>query len=199
MIVPYHVQRNNENIPYTACYNTTMAMITNFILKKEKLKKIDIGCALYQQIEDKIYELIYSQETKKWIKENASKYGTWFLKYKAHTLAAVECYIFNKLMNKYGYSAKFKTNQTFDDYKRLIDKGLPQALHGYFKPETRVKGHVVCGIGYRKDKFVIHDPFGDARSAYKIFRGANVIYPNNHWFHKRRDSMWITTIEQIKP
>ncbi|MFW9871937.1 MAG: C39 family peptidase [Candidatus Thorarchaeota archaeon] len=200
LIATYHTQRNNKRKPYITCYNTSMATGIDYILKLQGKDKTTIGCPINMQLDDYLYDIIYSKETKKWIKDNAGRFGAWFLSSKPHTLAAVECYVFNKLMNSFGYKAEFLQNQTFNDFVNLINnENVPQILHGYFKPETRVGGHVIVGIGYEvtSGSFICHDPYGDAKTKYVNKKGANVVYKNNHWFHHNDTSIWITAIKRI--
>lgn len=215
--VIYHTQRNNKNDPYVTCYSTSISTVIDCILKTIGLDKGALGCPLEMQLDDFIYNEIYSKETKKWIRKNVSKFGAWMLNVRPQTIAYVEEYIFNKFMNRYGYECKFKMNQTFFDYCKLIDEtGLPQILHGYFKPETKVGGHVIVGVGYdietieasagflnpritaTLESFIVHDPYGDANTKYKKTDGKFLQYENNHWFHKNKTAMWITTINKIE-
>jgi hypothetical protein len=197
----YHTQRNNIFKPFITCYSTSMATVIDFILTKEEKTKCTIGCPKNTQLDDFVYKQIYSKDTKKWIRKNAGRFGSWFLRVKPHTVAAIEVYVFNKLMKRLGYRAEFRQGQTFNDYKYLIDKyEIPQVLHGYFKPETRVKGHIIVGVGYdiTEGVFICHDPYGNAKLEYKSVKGAYVHYPVNHWFMtKKTKPMWITAIIKI--
>lgn len=164
--VPYYPQIDNSIFASTSCYPTCMAMAMSFCLKLEGKSKIDVGCPKYSQLEDYITTLTESKEIKYWIKRNWKKYGSWFLKYKPRTLAAVEEHIFNMLMKEHKYKTVFNSNITYQDYCNHIDTGFPVVIHGKFSSISPVDGHIVLGVGYDKSQgagvLIVHDPWGNA-------------------------------------
>lgn len=161
--VLYLTQVDNKLFPGTTCYPTSLSMAIQYCLDISGNTKGDIGCKGNMQLEDYITEITQSSETKAWIKENISKYGAWMFKYKPRTIAVVEEYIFNELMNEFGFKAIFKENITFSTYQKLIQTNeLPIVLHGKFGGIRGVFGHICCGVGWEAAKIVVHDPFGNA-------------------------------------
>jgi len=204
--VPYHWQRNNLNKPNTTCYNTSMATVIDYIMTKDNIPLERIGMKeTHMQLEDYLYNLIYSDETKAWIKRNVSKFGTWMLESNPHTIAYVEEMIFNKLMNQFGYMCQFLTAVTYDDYVKFIDKfQLPQVLHGKYPVKgfkNTYLGHITVGIGYDlKNKSIIqHDPYGDWRTNYNNQSGKEVEYPFYQLYVKdeKAQTMWLTHIKTM--
>lgn len=200
--VPYYSQRDNRYAPYISCYPTSMGMAMAYCLSLKKLDKTAIGCDYDMQIEDYINKITMSDEIQKWLKKNQNILGKWIWKFKPRTIAYVEEHIFNKLMNKHGFECVFRTDISFEDYCNIIEREqLPQIVHGKFTPETSVRGHIICGIGFDRmnQRIIAHDPYGDAREKYKIHTGADVEYDFNHWFikNKKHKSMWLTSIMKI--
>ncbi len=167
--VPYFSQLDNKYEPFTSCFPTTMAMIIQFCLDEKGLDKEAIGCHKNTQLEDYLNELIYDETTTKWMKENQSIIGSWIWKYNRKTIYVVEAYIFNRLMNNYGFKANY-TEMTYDNYCINIETNkLPIAVGGNFSSVSRVKGHVCCGIGFNRiglKELIVHDPFGNALKGY---------------------------------
>ncbi len=161
--VDYFLQTDNDLFATTSCYSTSMAMAMDYCLDLAGKRKEDIGCPVYSQLEDYLTKIAQSYETRQWIKRNVSKYGSWMLKYKPRTIAYVQEYIFNSMMKQYGYKSKFSTTITYQEYcKHIRDEKLPVVIHGNFKSVSRVKGHIVCGVGYGDNTLIVHDPYGDA-------------------------------------
>jgi len=198
---PYLDQRDNEKTPLTSCYNTSMGMAITHCLNLEGLDKKIIGCPYDVQIEDFINEMTMSDDIKKWIKDNISRYGNWMLKYKPRTIAVVEEYIFNLLMAPIGYKSEFKTDLTYEQYcNHIKNEKMPIVLHGYFKSVSKVGGHIVCGIGYDDEKqtIICNDPFGNAiidkyQSGYL---GRKAEYPLKFFLKKKKD-FWGQVISKI--
>jgi len=55
--------------------------------------------------------------------------------------------------------------------KELIDQGKPVIASGYFP-----NGHVIVIVGYDKEGWIVHDPYGDANTKYKNTNGMYVRY-----------------------
>lgn len=204
--VEYFSQRDNTNLPYYTCYNTSVAMAINYILQKLNLNKTHIGCPEDKQLEDYLFDLISTPDTKKWIKQNVSKYGDWMNEMAPQTIAYVEEYIFNKLMKPYGYTCKFVTNAPFNYICDLIaTEQLPQIIHGKYPLENKTLGHISLAVGFdlEKELFIAHDPYGDFNTGYKTTNGAFVKYPLNHpkgpQYLKdiKKRTMWCTTFTKI--
>jgi hypothetical protein len=200
---PYFTQTDNKLFSSTTCYPTSMAMTIKWCLKIASYSEYEIGCPLSMQLEDYITQITESKETNAWIKRNVSKYGNWMLNYKPRTLAYVEEYVFNKLMNPLGFKARFSANITYKAYcKHLSQKKMPIVLHGDFSTISPVAGHIVCGVGFRNDdnSVICHDPFGNALlDKYKSHEdGEYAIYPVSLVMKdKKRNRMWGQIIERI--
>lgn len=203
--VTYHWQRNNLNKPGTTCYNTSMATVIDYIMTKDGIPMERIGMKdEHMQLEDYLYNIIYSNETKAWIKKNVSRFGAWMLESSPQTIAYVEEMIFNKYMNQFGYICQFLDDVSYEDYVKFIDKfELPQILHGKYpvREGDKIKylGHITVGIGYDTDKksMIIHDPYGDWRTNYKDQSGKEVEYPYGDVFIKNKNgNMWLTHIKK---
>lgn len=179
--VEYFTQRDNKKDPFRTCYSTSMAMAMNYLLKTIGKSRAHIGCCDGKQLEDFIYEQIYSEDTKKYIRENISKYGRWILPYFNNSLqltAAAECYVFNKFMRDYGYKAEYKEGVSRQTLEELLRFGLPQVLHGNYKSTSSIGGHIVCLVGLDEEGLFVHDPYGDAMKGYRTTKGDFVKYPD---------------------
>lgn len=197
--VPYFSQRDNVYAPFISCYPTSMAMSINYCLTSEGKNKKDIGCPYDMQLEDFINKITMSAETQKWLKLNVGRLGSWIWKYRPRTIAYVEEYIFNTLMVKYGFRCQFTTKVSFEEYCNILDEHeLPQVVHGNFSKNTRVKGHIICGIGYDKTKkqIIANDPFGNAETKFIDQDGQGVEYYFDDYFikNKKLKTMWLTSI-----
>ena len=177
--VDYFPQRDNKNDPYRTCYSTSMAMVMNYLLKKQGKTKADVMCPSAVQLEDFIYKYIYSDETKNHIKQNINAIGRWILPYFDNSLqltAVAECYVFNKLMNEYGYKAEYKENVSGIQLYEMLRNDIPQVLHGNYSSTSKVKGHVVLCIGMDSKGVIVHDPYGDAKTGYNKTNGDAITY-----------------------
>jgi len=197
--VSYFSQLDNVYAPFISCYPTAMAMAIDYCLRIENKDKRDIGCTYDIQLEDFINRITMSDEIQVWLKKNVGRLGSWIWKYKPRTIAYVEEYIFNKLMNKHGFRCQFTTEVSFREYCGILDTHkLPQVLHGNFSKKTRVQGHIVCATGYAKPgrRIIVNDPFGDAGTKYLDRDGEKVEYYFRDYFvkNKRTNTMWLTSI-----
>jgi len=188
--VTYKTQRNNKWYKRSACYNTSMAISMQDCLDSIGMTPQDIGCGEDQQLEDYLYVVSQSDAMQKWMKQAASRYGRWLLKYlKAVRMVAVaEDEIFNRLMNKHGFKSTFYENMPWETFKRKLE--YPSVVRGKF-PILLGGGHMCCCIGYREesngdDIIIVHDPFGNALKKYKDHDGNTMEYPAKKWFVKKK-------------
>ncbi len=200
--VPYFSQTDNKIFPVTTCYPTSLGMAITYCLDLIGLDKTDIGCPCGKQIEDFITEIAMSSETKKWIKNNVGRLGNWMLKYKPRTIAYVEEMIFNKLLNKHGFKATFRTDLTYGKYCSHIDfNKLPIVLHGDFRKISKVKGHITLGIGYDESDniIIVNDPYGNAiHDKYRSHKkGEKAKYPLSVFVKDKKAHMWGQVISRI--
>lgn len=92
-----------------------------------------------------------------------------------------------KALGHYGIKAKFVQNATFDDLVRQIDAGVPVPcgfLHHGIADKPTGTGHWLCVIGYTKDAFIVHDPFGELDLINGIYinsNGAKRSYSRKNW------------------
>lgn len=177
--VTYLTQRDNEIAPSISCFPTSMGMVVETILRLLGLDKTAIGCASNMQTEDYINQCMDSKEVDTWLKDNISRIGRWVLNYKRRTIYVIEAYVFNLLMNPYGYEATYKS-VTFDELCEILYTAkLPCVVGGNFASVSSVKGHMVCAIGYNTigiKELIVHDPYGDALKGYKNIDGNARVY-----------------------
>mgnify|MGYP001419365198 CR=1 FL=1 len=167
--VPYYSQRDNQYQPNVSCFPTSMAMAMAYCLDLIHLDKTAVGCHPNIQLEDYLNELIYDNQTKEWMIQNQGRIGSWIWKYQRRTIYVIEAYIFNRLMNQYGYNSKY-VDLKYDDYCNNIENTkLPIIVGGNFSSVSRVGGHVCCGIGFNRiglPELIVRDPFGNALKGY---------------------------------
>jgi len=72
----------------------------------------------------------------------------------------------------YGYPGSFSTTATWEQIKNWLLFGKPVVIAGVFAGLE----HIVVAIGFDETGFIIHDPFGDARTNYKSQNGNHVHY-----------------------
>lgn len=195
--VPYYTQRDNKYDPYVSCFPTSLAMCMSYCLKSIKKDKTAVGCGEKMQLEDYINELIYDDETKKWMVKNQGRLGAWIWKYKRRTIYAIEEYIFNRLMNEHGFFATAKYN--LDYYKicnELTLNNIPMVIGGNFKSVSSVGGHMVCLKGFNSKNFeevIVNDPYGNALTGYKNNDGENMQY-SKKFFDKGKGNFFCISI-----
>ena len=135
--------------------------------------------------------------------------SSWVWKYKPRTVMAVEEYVFNRLMNPHGYKGIMTTNLTYEDYCSIIlSTKLPIVLSGNFSKISRVKGHIVCGIGYSNfglEEVVVHDPYGSALKGYPKGQsqedndgdGFGVSYATRYFERNKKGHMYAIVIKEM--
>lgn len=199
--VPYYPQRDNLHDPYTSCFNTSLAMCTEYCLTLIGKDKTTIGCSPDKQLEDYIYELLDDPETTQWMRKNIGILGTWVWKYKRRTIYQIEAYIFNRLMNTLGYKATFVATYTYDQVcNKLEETKLPMVIGGDFSSVSSVGGHMNCLIGFNRlgvKEFFVSDPFGNALTGYKVTDGKNMRYSYKYYL-KDTNKHYVVVIEKIK-
>jgi len=196
----YYPQMDNAIDPSSSCFPTSVAMGMSYCLSLIGKTKIDVGCPAEEQLEDYINRLTVSPETMVWIREQVPILGKWMLQVLPRQNFYVEAHIFNTLMNKHRFKCAFTFIKSFDNYCNLLAANkLPIILRGYFKPETRIAGHIICGVGFDRQKttFIVNDPFGNAVEKYKKGSvGKEVDYPYNNWFQYDKQGIFSLVISR---
>lgn len=62
-----------------------------------------------------------------------------------------------RIVREYGYQDTFREDATIKQVQNWLLNGNPAVIHGYF---TRV-GHIVTVVGFDKNGFLVHDPYGE--------------------------------------
>jgi len=167
--VEHFSQRDNVYDPYINCFPTSTSMGINYCLEIKGLDKTVIGCDPKVQIEDYVNQIMIDSSTTKWMKSNFGR-SWWGWRYRRQTIAIVNEYIFNLLMNRHGYKANFTTQLSYDQYCATIFKTkLPIIMSGNFSSVSRIKGHICCGVGFNRiglEELIVHDPYGSALKSY---------------------------------
>jgi len=204
--VELYTQFDNKYKRFITCFPTSTSMAINYCLSLKKLNKVAVGCSEKMQLEDYVYQIIYEDETKKhFMNKHGAKWWGW--QYKRHTVAAVNEYIFNLLMQKHGFMSGFKTDMTYEHYcSTIATTKLPIVLSGNFKSVSKIGGHIVCGIGFNKigmKEVIAHDPFGNALDGYppldaetRMEKGFEVTYSTKFFTKDKNGSMWGLIIER---
>lgn len=187
--VTYFSQRDNVEKPNYSCFPTSLAMCIDYLLQESgKMWKDVVPAGM--QLEDYINSLINDDETTAWLKDNVVSLGAWIMTATRRENWYLEAFIFERIMKKHGYCAKYKQIK-YADYCSQIDKRFPVVIGGNFSSTSRIGAHVVCGIGYDKmnNSLIVNDPFGDARAGYPKgltlgqydASGRGVGYPNRYF------------------
>jgi len=147
----YYTQRNNEYEPYSACMNTTRAMLYSCLGLK-----IDTGG---ESLDDYIWKVLNSKEG---------------IDYRDKNYPSMKNYPPNQIHGIYGSwldeqlfgkrITRFRSNLSWDDIKAEIDKGYPVMTSGKF---PGLNGHAFLICGYTPTDLVIADPWGNFHVGYK--------------------------------
>lgn len=172
--VPYFTQRDNADAPAYSCFPTSIGMAVAYCLASAGKSKTDIGCPPLIQIEDYINHILKSAETKKWMKDNEYKLGSWIWNYNPREIFPVEAYVFNALMNAHGFKAEHRV-VTFAQLCAAVEK-FPVVVGGNFKSVSSVGAHVICIVGYDGNSVIANDPYGNALTRYNDRNGEGVVY-----------------------
>lgn len=198
--VTYFSQRDNLVKPNYSCFPTSLAMAIDYVLQLcgATWKEVAPGV----QMEDHINALLDDSTTKKWLVSKAEVLGGWILTTTRRENYYAEAYIFNRIMADYPYEAAYKRIH-YEMYRDQIDRELPVVIGGNYSSTSRVRGHVVCGVGYdtKLPGLIVNDPFGDAKAGYpknlsieeheKAGRG--VLYPLKYYGDgTAMNAIWIT-------
>ncbi len=82
--------------------------------------------------------------------------------------------VLQRLYYAYGFRGGFNTNRTWAQIRHEIDQGRPVVVGGQFVRSPA--GHIICVIGYTREGFIVHDPYGDARTGYTVTEGPSLLY-----------------------
>lgn len=195
--VSYFSQRDNEISPSISCYPTSIGMAMTYCLGLSGFDKSAIGAAPNEQIEDFVNKYMDSKDVTEWMNKNTTRLGKWIWKRARRTNYYVENYVFNKLMNPFGYQSKLSFNLSYTKFvSTLMKNQLPIILGGNFSKLSTVKGHIVCAIGYDsiKKEVIVNDPWGNALTGYKDRKnGMMRSYPESI-FHRNGKKMYAQII-----
>ncbi|AFY69280.1 hypothetical protein Pse7367_0981 [Thalassoporum mexicanum PCC 7367] len=108
-----------------------------------------------QQLEDELYQ---------WI---IDRYGAG---------ARTDNFALQQLYRAYGFGGGFDVARTWSQVAAELDANRPLTVGGYFT----AGGHIITVIGYEPRGFVVHDPYGDARTGYAKTEGRSLIYSYNY-------------------
>ena len=96
-----------------------------------------------------------------------------------------------KALSKYGVQASFSTTSRIEDIKRIIDRGVPVPvgiLHKGPGGSPYGGGHWICVIGYNKNGFIVHDPWGEINHNTGTYITTDGAYLN--YSYELFDSRW---------
>lgn len=157
LTVKYNSQRDNKHKPNSSCNVTSLQMMLSVIDPDVR--------------DDELWEVCNSKEVKEWAVKNI---GSWVRPYiknnKLNQVYAVLAYAGNKVIGQTVCLAV--SNLDIKTITDQIDKGHPVLFGGKF---TR-SGHIVCAIGYNDHGLIVHDPWGNWNTRYKVKEGPNVLY-----------------------
>ena len=96
-----------------------------------------------------------------------------------------DAYVQVKALQSFGVSSKFIQNGSLDTIREQIDRGIPVPIgilhHGPASAPSG-GGHWICVIGYDKNGFIVHDPWGEIQHStgqYISEDGKALHYSNN--------------------
>ena len=96
-----------------------------------------------------------------------------------------DAYVQIKALGSFGLTAKFVQNASLDTIREQIDRGVPVPvgiLHHGPASAPSGGGHWICVIGYDKNGFIVHDPWGEIQHStgeYISTDGKALHYSNN--------------------
>jgi GH24 family phage-related lysozyme (muramidase) len=116
-----------------------------------------------------------------------------------------DAYVQIKTLGSFGVNAKFIQNGNLDTIREQIDRGIPVPIgilhHGPASAPSG-GGHWICVIGYDKDGFIVHDPWGEIQHStgqYISEDGKCLHYSNNllnsRWTVANPDDGWAIIAE----
>lgn len=80
--------------------------------------------------------------------------------------------VLSALIQAYGFKTSFSTTRQWSAVKEELINRRPVVLAGDFTPS----GHIVTLIGYNEQGYIVHDPWGDAYTAYANTEGKRLLY-----------------------
>ena len=96
-----------------------------------------------------------------------------------------DAYVQVKALASFGVSSKFIQNASLDTLREQIDRGIPVPIgilhHGPASAPSG-GGHWICVIGYDRNGFIVHDPWGEIQHStgeYISTDGKALHYSNN--------------------
>ena len=96
-----------------------------------------------------------------------------------------DAYVQVKALASFGVHSKFVQNGSLDTIREQIDRGIPVPIgilhHGPASAPSG-GGHWICVIGYDRDGFIVHDPWGEIQHStgeYISTDGKALHYSNN--------------------
>ena len=150
--VRYFSQRDNYRDASRTCFSSSCAMLTEFL--KPGTLPGERGDDIYVQ---RVFE-----------------FGD-----------TTDAYVQIKALNSFAINSKFIQNGSLDTIREQIDRGVPVPVgilhHGPASAPTG-GGHWICVIGYDKNGFIVHDPWGEidhASGQYISEEGKALHYSNN--------------------
>lgn len=189
LAVPYRSQLDNAINPYGSCNVTSLAMGMLYYGMPETSQ---------QQLEDEIYRYCLANG---------------YSRHSPYDLAVV----FEAFTKKYHNPCfdNFSVWGTVANIKKHLDGGHPVITHGYW---TNF-GHILVIVGYNKDGFIVHDPYGEwfhggymLNNPYKPELGKYLTYSYSMMMQKCLDNSgtwWVhylsgdvpkyTNIDMLKP
>jgi len=163
IMVPYLSQRDNKHKPWGTCNVTCLAMVLEYFGVKPIFPN--------GQLEDELYEEIYSKEGKKFFEMYKRRYPQYsFSGINAETVHPVLAWI----SKNRGIKDRFIFNGSVTLIKEQLFIGWPVILTGAFTGS----GHIVLAIGLTKGHdLIVHDPWGNWLRGYTNHDGAFLVYP----------------------
>ena len=150
--VRYFSQRDNYRDASRTCFSSSCAMLTEFL--KPGTLPGERGDDIYVQ---RVFE-----------------FGD-----------TTDAYVQIKALSSFGVNSKFIQNGSLDTIREQIDRGVPVPVgilhHGPASAPTG-GGHWICVIGYDKNGFIVHDPWGEIQHStgqYISEDGKALHYSNN--------------------
>lgn len=166
--INYNSQRDNKFSPRSACNVTSiqMALSNHYGITDDEIFLLCNSKDMENRIRIK-----YPKDFSKWI------YPNYFRKNSANEVFVVLLEAVQVIMDSTKY-VKIQWNLTDEIIKKEIDLGYPFVACGKLVPlgGGRFGGHFITIIGYDKNSWIVHDPFGDWNTGYKSQKGEGLYY-----------------------
>jgi len=82
----------------------------------------------------------------------------------------------SQLIQAYGFKTSFSTTRKWAELKNELSNGRPVVIGGMFTHG----GHIVTGVGFTPQGYIINDPWGNALTGYSNTEGKKLLYPNSY-------------------